>query len=352
MSLERIVVKVGTNVLTAEGGKINHDLLAGLVGQIAALKNTGREVVLVSSGAVGAGRAHLELPGKLNAVTQRQVFSAVGQVKLMSFYQEAFRTHQLFCAQVLATKEDFRDRDHFINMKRCILALLRDNIVPVVNENDVISISELMFTDNDELAGLMAALINAEKLIILSNVAGLQTSSGVLLQTVAADDTSVHRHITSARSSFGRGGMLTKVQICQQAAKLGIHAYIANGKSCNLTEIVEGSSSAHTHFLPKKKRSGLKKWIAHQDGMTSARIFINQGAYHRLTDSAAIASLLPVGITAVDGEFKKGDLIQICGENQEPVGIGIAAYSATKLRQVVGKQGQKAFIHYNYLLIH
>ena len=352
MALEKIVVKVGTNVLTDAQGNIDHDLLKRLVGQIAELKRSGNQVVLVSSGAVGAGRAHLQLPGKLNPVTQRQVFSAVGQVKLMSFYQEIFLTHELFCAQVLATKEDFRDRDHFINMKRCVLALLRDNIVPIVNENDVISISELMFTDNDELAGLMAALINAEKLIILSNVDGLQTRDGALLYEVTADDTSIHEHITSARSSFGRGGMLTKVQICQRAAKLGIHAYIANGKDCRLTDIVSGSSSHHTHFLPKKKRSGLKKWMAHQDGTTPGKVVINAGARHRLTDSETIASLLPVGITAVEGEFKKGDLIQICGEDTVPLGMGIAAYGAKKLHQVLGKQGHKAFIHYNYLFIH
>ncbi len=352
MYFKRIVVKVGTNVLTKENGDIDLAFLEKLVAQIATLKNKGHEIVLVSSGAVGAGRNQLKLPDKLHQVTRRQLYSAIGQVKLMTFYQEALVKFDLFCAQVLATKEDFRDRDHYINMKRCLLALLRDNIIPIVNENDVISISELMFTDNDELAGLMAGIINAEALIILSNVDGLKKRDGSLISQVEADDQSVYEHITSARSSFGRGGMHTKVRICQQAAKLGIQAFIANGKNSNILDIVTQKSTRHTHFIAKKNRSGLKKWIAYNEGEAQGKVFVNQGAIDRLTDDSKVASLLPVGITRIEGEFKKGDLIQIHGEIHGNVGIGVAAYSSKKLTQLIGSQGSKAFVHYDYLLIH
>ncbi len=254
MSYNRIVVKVGTNVLTGANGAIDLGIIGQLTHQIALLKQIKVEVVLISSGAVGTGKSILQLPDNLNLVTQRQVYASVGQIGLISRYQNAFHQYHLSCAQLLVTKEDFRDREHYINMQRCLLALMRDEIVPIVNENDVISISELMFTDNDELAVMVAALVNADALFILSNVDGVLTKDGALIEAVYSDDKKVYEHITSGKSSFGRGGMLTKVRVCQKAAKMGIDTYIAHGKKGVLESIALEKPFKATHFRARSKK--------------------------------------------------------------------------------------------------
>jgi glutamate 5-kinase len=330
---------------------LDASVIASLVEQVAQAKKEGQEVILVSSGAVGAGRALLSLPDKLNQITKRQVFAAVGQVELMKIYTGEFGRYGLHCAQVLATKEDFRDREHFVNMKRCLLALLRDNIVPVINENDVISISELMFTDNDELAGLTASLVSADALVILSNVDGVLDEHGAVIPIIDALDEAVHAKVTTKRSSFGRGGMLTKLRFCQQAARLGIHTFIANGKKRRFQGVLRQTEPS-SYFPAGRKRSNLKHWMAYSDGSVQAKVFVNEGAARILKDAASVASLLPVGVTGFDKKFKKGEVIGIEDESGKLLGIGIAAYGSKELKQYQGKQGGKELVHYDYLLIY
>ena len=352
MQYGRIVIKVGTNVLTASNGTIDLGVIGQLTHQIAALKQQEVEVVLVSSGAVGTGRSILQLPDSLNLVTKRQVYSSVGQVGLISRYQNAFHQYKLSCAQLLVTKEDFRDREHYINMKRCLLALMRDEIVPIVNENDVISITELMFTDNDELAAMVAGLVNADALFILSNVDGVLRKDGTLIEEVFAEDKAIFEHITTGKSSFGRGGMLTKVRVCQQAAKLGIDTFILNGKKGLVEAVCTNQPYQATHFKARRKKiSGLKKWMAQHSEKLEDGVIINEGATAILLNKEKIASLLPVGIHQIRGSFKKGDLVGIYNEKGDKLGIGMAAYSSKKLEELLGKQNEKAFIHYDYLLI-
>ena len=231
----RLVIKVGTNVLTRPDGRLDITSISGLVDQIAALKTSGVELVLVSSGAVGAGRELL--PGRDNdeAVARRQVYSAIGQVRLMELYRQLFAGHQLLCAQVLATKGDFRDDLHYDNMLNCFRALLLDEIVPVVNENDVVAVTELMFTDNDELAGLVARMLRADALVILSSVDGLydgppEQAGSRLIERVAAEDPSADALVQTRNSSGGRGGMATKLRIARETAAEGIPVLIGNGR--------------------------------------------------------------------------------------------------------------------------
>ncbi len=231
----RLVIKVGTNVLTRPDGRLDVTSISNLVDQIAALKRAGVELVLVSSGAVGAGRELL--PGRPDdgAVAQRQVYSAIGQVRLMELYRQLFAGHGLLCAQVLATKGDFRDDLHYDNMLNCFGALLRDEIVPVVNENDVVAVTELMFTDNDELAGLVARMLQAEALVILSSVEGLydgppEDSTSKLIARVTAGDASVEAFVQSRKTTGGRGGMATKLRIATETALEGIPVLIGNGR--------------------------------------------------------------------------------------------------------------------------
>ena len=236
----RLVIKVGTNVLTRPDGRLDVSNISQLVDQIAALKAAGVSLVVVSSGAVGAGRALLPEPptgtATPDSVAQRQVYSALGQVRLMELYRQLFAGHDLLCAQVLATKGDFRDELHFENMRNCFEALLHDQIVPVVNENDVVAVTELMFTDNDELAGLVARMLDADGLVILSSVDGLfsgppDAPGSRLLTRVGKNDTTVGRVVQDEKTSFGRGGMATKLRIAQQTARAGTQVLIGNGRT-------------------------------------------------------------------------------------------------------------------------
>lgn len=212
---KRIVVKIGSNVLTRADGMLDVTRLSSLVDQLAELRRAGVELVVVSSGAVASGRGELRgLDGleRLDQVSARQLFSAVGQAKLINRYYDFFREHGIHCGQVLATKENFAERRHYLNQKNCMDAMLRHGVVPIVNENDTVSITELMFTDNDELSGLIAAMMNADKLIILSNIDGLFTgnpsdpAAQLIERLEAADDPSCF--ISSAKSSLGRGNGL------------------------------------------------------------------------------------------------------------------------------------------------
>ena len=232
---QRLVIKVGTNVLTRPDGRLDITSISQLVDQIAALKRAGVELVLVSSGAVGAGRELLPGKADTDAVAQRQVYSAIGQVRLMELYRQLFAGHNLLCAQVLATKGDFRDEQHYENMLNCFGALLRDEVVPVVNENDVVAVTELMFTDNDELAGLVARMLKAEALVILSSVEGLYDGppdavGSRLISRVAAEDESVAAYVQTRKTSGGRGGMGTKLRIATETARAGIPVLIGNGR--------------------------------------------------------------------------------------------------------------------------
>ncbi|OAV44286.1 glutamate 5-kinase [Lewinella sp. 4G2] len=236
-----VVIKVGTNVLTRPDGRLDVTNISHLVDQIAALKRAGVSLVLVSSGAVGAGRELLTVGEEFGDVARRQVLSAIGQVRLMELYRQLFAGHQLLCAQVLATKGDFRDELHADNMLNCFRALLHDQIVPVVNENDVVSVTELMFTDNDELAGLAARMLEVDALIILSSVDGLydgppDASESRLIREVAAADESVHSFVQEAKTSFGRGGMATKLRIAGETAREGIPVLLGNGRAPNILE--------------------------------------------------------------------------------------------------------------------
>ncbi len=347
---KRLIIKVGTNVLTQDDGCLNESIIENLTNQIGQLKKEGKEIVLVSSGAVGAARKMVSLRPNLNHIVKRQVWSSIGQVKLMSTYQKYFDRQNLHTAQVLATKEDFRDRQHFINMKSCLLALFRENIIPIVNENDVISITELMFTDNDELSGLIGALVNADVLILLTSVDGLMDlESNQLIKKVKYNDQRVHQHISMGSSNFGRGGMHTKVNVAQQSAKLGIDTYIANGNTPDVLLKLFDGQLACTYFPAGEKKSGIKRWIAYAHG-NEATISINEGAYKALKSNRA-SSLLPIGIIGFDGSFKKGDVLQI-NYKQKGIGVGLANYGSNVLEKIISKPQQKHLIHYDYLLLY
>lgn len=236
---KRIVIKVGTNVLTTEDKELDISVIENISKQIAVLKHAGMEVILVTSGAVGAGKTKYTLKNKKSEAVTRQVYSSIGQVRLMTLYSDFFETYGLLCAQILATKEDFIGKDHYENMQNCFQGLLLDDIIPIVNENDVVSLQELMFTDNDELAGLTAFMIKADALLILSNINGFydgnpKDAGTSVIKEVRLNDESVEKFIQDEKSSGGRGGMTSKIDTAKRCAEKGIVTYLGNGKQENI----------------------------------------------------------------------------------------------------------------------
>lgn len=247
---KRIVVKIGTKVLTHADGTLDTEFLGTIVAQIVELRKTGIELILVTSGAGGAGKSLLTLNHIESEVVQKQVFAAVGQVKLMSTYAELFGAHNYYCAQVLATKEDFRDEEHYKNMQNCFEGLLLDNVVPIVNENDVVATTELMFTDNDELAGLVAKQLNASALIILTSTDGiLDTDKHTVFEVTASNIETVASYITPDKSTGGRGGMASKFAVAKELSQKGIAVHIVNGTSQNILQHVIEGKKVGTTFI-------------------------------------------------------------------------------------------------------
>jgi glutamate 5-kinase len=231
----KIAVKIGSNVLTRGDGTLDVTRMSALVDQVAELYKAGIEVILVSSGAVASGRSEINPSKKLDSVDQRQLFSAVGQAKLINRYYELFRDHGIAVGQVLTMKENFSTRRHYLNQRNCMMVMLENGVIPIVNENDTVSVTELMFTDNDELSGMIASMMDVQALIILSNIDGIYDGNPAdpksrVIRTVAATD-DMEQYIQTSKSSLGRGGMLTKCHIARKVAAAGIPVVIANGKS-------------------------------------------------------------------------------------------------------------------------
>ncbi len=353
----RIAIKVGSNVITCSDGSLNDGRILRLVEDVAILYKQGLEVVFISSGAVAAGRSEISPSKKTNIIAARQIWAAIGQVKLMSSYQFLFGKYGIQAGQLLATKESFRDRRHYLNMKNCISAMLENKVLPIVNENDTISINELMFTDNDELSGLISSMMDCKSLIILSNVDGLYNGipgepGTELITEIKKDSEDLDKYISSVKSEYGRGGMITKCSIARKIASQGIDVFIANGtRDSVITDIVRGKDVPYTHFkASSKSETGVKKWLSHSDTFAKGAVIVNDGAKEALTGEKA-SSLLMIGITKVEGFFKSGDIVRIFDEKRNNIGLGKSQYDSKKVEMNIGKKLSKPIIHYDYLFI-
>jgi glutamate 5-kinase len=350
-----VVIKIGSNVLTQKDGSPDKGRMAALVEQMVFLREQGYKVVLVSSGAVAFGRQSVQFTGKTDPVIQKQILAAVGQVELIQSYKELFSIKGLQVAQLMVTKEDFRDRQHYLNMKNCLTGLVKKGIMPVINENDTVAVTELMFTDNDELAGLVAAMIDADVLLLLSNVDGIYKGhpddpEAELIEYVGQKMPSISSYVAPTKSSFGRGGMLTKMTMAKKSADLGIEVIIANGKKDNVLVDYYNGTLKCTYFEPGKSKHNHKKWIAHSDNYSKGEVVINEGAEKALT-SGQIVSLLPIGITEIRGEFEKGEIVRIVNDKGQKIGLGRAEFSAKTAAEKTGLSHQKPMIHYDYLYL-
>ncbi|MCL2650392.1 MAG: glutamate 5-kinase [Candidatus Azobacteroides sp.] len=357
--MQRITIKIGSNVLTRNDGTLDITRLSSLVDQVAVLHKKGIEIILVSSGAVASGKSEIKAKGKLDNVSARQLYSAVGQAKLINRYYDFFREHGINCGQVLTTKESLGTRQHYLNQKNCMSVMLENGVIPVMNENDTISVTELMFTDNDELSGMVAAMMNVDTLIILSNIDGIYNGipsdpeSKVIREIRSGQSEDLSDYIQITKSSFGRGGMLTKYNIARKVADEGIDVIIANGKKENmlLDLFDKKKDTVCTRFVASSKEtSNVKKWIAHSDGFAKGEVYINKGAKEALLGDRA-TSLLAVGISKIEGDFEKDDIVKILDEEKQSIGVGRVSYNSEKLREIAGQKGGKPVIHYDYLYL-
>lgn len=355
---KRIAVKIGSNVLTRKDGSLDVTRMSALVDQVAELHREDIEVVLISSGAVASGRSEVKPGRKLDAVSARQLYSAVGQAKLINRYFELFREHHIACGQVLTTKENFGSRTHYLNQKHCMEVMLENKVIPIVNENDTISVTELMFTDNDELSGLIATMMGMDALVILSNIDGIYNGnpsdpSSSVIREIDGGKQDLSEYVQTSKSSFGRGGMLTKCSIAQKVADEGITVIIGNGKKENILPrlLVKGSTEVCTRFIPSAKPvSSVKKWIAHSEGFAKGEIHIDGGTEKALLAPKAI-SLLLVGVTAIVGEFEKNDIVKIINEKGVQIGVGCAGYDSHEAVSLIGRRDLKPLVHYDYLYL-
>lgn len=353
---ERIAVKIGSNVLTRADGTLDVTRMSSLVDQIATLHARGVEVIMISSGAVASGKSELKKVNKLDTVSARQLYSAVGQVKLINRYYDFFRNYGIVCGQVLATKDDFSTRTHYLNQRNCMQVMLDNEVIPIVNENDTVSVDGLMFTDNDELSGMVAAMMNCQRLIILSNINGIydgnpnEEGTKVLREIQIDDD--IEQYIQSSKSSAGRGGMQTKYNIAHKVAEEGIEVIIANGKTANiLLKLMEDRDTICTRFVPAEKEiSSIKKWLAHSEDFSKGEIHINEGLRKVINKNEAV-SILPIGVTKIVGNFELDDIVKIIDDKGNQLGLGRTSYGSQEAHKLIGKNNKKPIIHYDYLYI-
>lgn len=350
-------MKVGSNVLTRSDGMPDVTNMSALVDQIAGLWNSGHRVLLVSSGAVACGRGAYTPPKTLDSVSSRQLYSSVGQIRLINLYNQLFGAYDIVVGQVLTQKENFSSRTSYLNQRSCLLSMLDNGVLPVVNENDTASLGELMFTDNDELSGLIATMIDADLLIILSNIDGVYTgppddpASRLIGRIEPGQDLS--KYISQSKSGFGRGGMGTKCSTARKVSDEGITVMIARGERRNvLTDLVNDPESVpHTTFVPSTQPlSNVKRWIAHSSSFAKGVVTVNGRAADALRSDRAV-SLLPVGVISTEGDWEEGDIITIMDQNGKRIGVGRAAMSCGEVAEALGHRGRRPIVHYDYLYI-
>ncbi|MDT7944471.1 MAG: glutamate 5-kinase [Dehalococcoidia bacterium] len=343
----RVVAKVGTNVLTAGGDRLDLEVMASLVGQVARLREQGVQVAMVSSGAIAAGRHRLGVKGEARDVPQRQVLAAVGQPDLMYAYQQLFAWHGITIAQTLLSRRDLSDRQGYLNARNTLMALLQLGVVPIVNENDVVAVEEIegaAIGDNDTLSALVANLVDADLLVILTDTDGLYTADpyldpqAQLIRRVERIDAEVER-LAGASHGPGRGGMITKVQAARLATASGTHVVIANGHSRDvLVRVVAGEEVGTLFPAAIDRLESRKRWML--SGLSwRGRIVIDEGAVKALRGGKA--SLLPAGVVGTAGDFQRGDVVAIVDAQGQQVACGIANYSAQEVEAIKGLRSDR-----------
>ncbi len=339
----RLVVKLGTNLLTAGTDRLNLEVMASLVGQVAQLHQDGYEIVLVSSGAIAVGRHKLGFTKGDKSIPFRQVLASVGQSSLMHAYEQLFGWHSITVAQALLTKADIRDRAGYLNTRNTLLALLELKVVPIINENDVVAIDEIkeaQFGDNDSLSAMVANLIDADLLLLLSDVNGLYTADphhdpqAQLIPRVEKIDSHIEQLAGGSATGRGTGGMITKIEAARLAINSGVATIISNGREPEVILRITRGEALGTLFPPLTTHlESRKRWML--SGLACrGKIIIDGGAATALKKGRG--SLLPAGIQGVEDEFDRGEMIEIVDTQGSPVARGISNYSSQEIAVIKG----------------
>ncbi len=365
-SIQKIVIKVGTRLITYETGKLNLNIIEKIVREIADLKNQGKDIVLVSSGAVGGGIGRLGLKRKPVSIQEKQAVAAIGQGLLIHFYEKLFSEYGHIVAQILMTREDLDNRKRYINSRNTFLHLLKFGAIPIVNENDTISTEEIEFGDNDKLSALVATLIDADLLIILTDIDALYTANPRLdpnassISFVEVIDENIKKAAGNTEEEMAKGGMITKLEAAEIVMASGIDMVIANGNHNNIIKKILSGEETGTYFCSKQSHlRSRKRWIAFAQKIKGS-IYVDRGAEKALKGEGK--SLLPIGITKIEGLFSKGETVSIYNARGKEIARGLVNYSAEELnliigyksadiKNILGYQGEKEVIHRDNLVL-
>jgi glutamate 5-kinase len=360
------VMKIGSALLTDEGRGLDREAIAGWVGQMAALRRAGLNIVLVSSGAVAEGMTRLGWQQRPSAISRLQAAAAVGQMGLVQAYESCFQEYDIHTAQILLDHDDLSNRNRYLNARSALKELLDLGVVPVVNENDTVVTDEIRFGDNDTLAALVANLIDADGLLILTDQDGLFDADprinkdAKLIGEIKAQDGMLDEVAGGSRSELGLGGMITKVRAARLAARSGTTTVIASGRKENVLQAVLAGEEIGTVILPREKpMTARKQWLAGQLQM-QGKLVLDDGAVKVLKQSGK--SLLPVGVSHVEGDFNRGALVVCVDGNGQEIARGLVNYNADEARkikgvasqqveEVLGYQGEEELIHRDNLVV-
>jgi len=353
---KRIVVKLGTGLLTGGSDHLDQEAMSGLVNQVAQLHKQGRELIVVSSGSIALGKYKLGLSRKIKGIPYRQVLASVGQSRLMHVYDRLFQQHNITVAQALLAKADLSDRAGYLNARNTLLALLELRVLPVVNENDVVAVDEIkeaIFGDNDNLSAMVANLVDADLLIILSDIAGLYTADprsnpeASLIPQVERIDARIERLASGTSSSLATGGMVTKIEAAKLATTSGVALVIADGREPDVILRLAAGEAIGTRFLPTtSKLESRQRWML--SGLsTRGKLIVDSGAATALKKRG---SLLAAGIEQAEGRFERGDIVNIYDHDKSRLGCGITNYSSDDISIIKGAHSGKitTLLGYDY----
>jgi len=353
----RIVAKFGTGLLTGGSDHLNQEIMSSLVDQVAQLHHRGLELIVVSSGAIASGRHKLGLTREIRGIPFKQVLASVGQSRLMYVYEQLFSQHGITVAQALLTKADLADRAGYLNARNTLLALLELRVLCIVNENDVVAVDEIQeakFGDNDNLSAMVANLVDADLLLILSDIGGLYTADphrspdARLIPQVDRIDSEIERLAADAPSKLGTGGMITKIEAAKLATASGITVVIADGREPDVILRLAAGEAVGTRFLPAtSKLESRKRWML--SGLsTKGKLVVDSGAALALKKQKR--SLLAAGIKQVEGKFQRGDIVNIYSPEGSRLGCGITNYSSADIGAIKGAHSREivALLGYDY----
>ncbi|MGB4467422.1 MAG: glutamate 5-kinase [Azovibrio sp.] len=340
----RLVVKVGSALITNNGTGIDHAAIQTWARQIAGLRATGQQVLLVSSGAIACGMQRLGWESRPHEVHELQACAAVGQMGLAQIYQEAFGQHQIHTAQILLTHDDLADRKRYLNARSTLHTLLALGVVPIINENDTVVTDEIKFGDNDTLGALVANLVEADALIILTDQPGLYTAdprqdpAATLIRQAVAGDVALEGMAGGAGTRLGTGGMITKVLAAKRAARSGAHTVIASGREADVIERLAAGEAIGTLLLSRTEPLAAKKqWLA-DHLQTAGQLYLDPGAVKALQTGK---SLLPIGVLSVIGEFERGAAVACIAPDGREVARGLANYGSSDARRIARHPSQE-----------